>query len=204
MSDSKKEHLQLAVLSQLDKLGKGQTLSTDDLPDVLASVPGQELTGALKGLEANGLVTMDSTVKNFPELNALGESVLESGSPPMRVLQAVVADQEKDQKDRNTKKQLNALVKGGFGAAMKLKWIAIDKETGAIVSLVSDDGLEDGEASALKAFIAGADTWKQLDGKEFETKKKKDPQAKALKKYVQWAKRTVWAVGRGPHFSTGM
>jgi hypothetical protein len=206
MSDSKTASnasiIQIAVLKQLNDIPADQTFSTDALPDGLATVAIEKLTGPLKSLEASQLVTLTGRVENYPELNKLGQDTLEKGSPAMRVLLAVLADQGKEQKDKKSKKELSAIVKGGFGAAMSKKLIAINGTGG--IDAVADADFEDLEVSELSAFISGADAWRQLDAKAFATKKTKDPDTKKVKKYLQWAKRTVWVVGRGPQFSTGV
>ena len=96
----------------------------------------QKLVGLLKSLQSQGLVVCLPVEQENWKLTAEGEEYANLGSPEAQVYNYVKNAGGVTQQQLN--EELGAIGKVGFGAAMKLGWVSVDKDSKKIVTVIGE------------------------------------------------------------------
>jgi len=169
IEDQKKHEKKLELLKAIANL-KDDPLSSQKLADSLNWPHDKTLVGILKSVEASGLIKTKPIKHTSWKLSQEAQSVIENGSPEVRIWKYVV-----DSSTGVTKQQLEEkfgakLVRPGFGQCMRAKWLRLDKKSGMVVSLKDSIGA-DRVQEQLKAIAASSSD--SVDKKDLAQLKKR-------------------------------
>jgi len=115
-------------------------------------VEHQAVVGIMKSLGSDGYIDSEQASRSQVALTPAGLESLENGSPEARVFAAIPAEGASIVDVQTATGQ--ALYKAGFGAALKAKWVTMDKAAGRLNRAV--DEVEDTVPATLQAIQEGS------------------------------------------------
>lgn len=132
------------------------------------------LVGVLKSLQSQGMVGLEAFEQEQWKLTEEGESYAARGSPEAQVHAAVAAAGRLSQAALS--EAIGPVSKIGFGAAMKLGWVSVDKETKDVIptsAQISDTtGMLLREVKAVEG-LPSAEAEKRINKVDLESLKKR-------------------------------
>jgi len=144
------------------------------------------LIGVLKRLEGNEFITTETLKKNSVELTDEAELILKEGSPEIRLFNAIPVEGIKKE---ILESSLGEVGKIGYSQAMRLKWIAFDKQTGKVTRIVQS--VKDETKEQLHKISTSFDT---IDESVVAGLKKRKLVIPTIQK--------TYSITKGPKFST--
>ncbi|CAE7908246.1 farsa-a, partial [Symbiodinium sp. KB8] len=135
----------------LQALADGGSVNSLDFAET-AGVPHTAVVGVMKSLQSDEFVVGEQLSRQHFECTEEGKLTLESGSPELRLFKAVPAEGA-SQKDLESALGKDG-VKFGMSAAMRKRWLRVDKETKNILRNV-EEVKEDETAEAVKRALNG-------------------------------------------------